>query len=123
MGTSQEPVSGLRHLLLLEELERQGNVSQRQLAERIGFAASLVNRLIAELVERGYVEIVDYGVRPYAYRLSDSGHEYRRELAHARLQSVVGTFRDMQARIRDRLEQIRDSGVTRIVFYGAGDIM
>jgi DNA-binding Lrp family transcriptional regulator len=118
-----DSLAGHRHLALLEELERQGNVSQRFLAERLGIAASLVNRLIAELVARGYVEVVDPAVRPFAYRVSGPGREYQVELTDARFRSVVGTFREMQSRIRHRLGQIMDSGVKRVVFYGAGEVM
>jgi predicted ArsR family transcriptional regulator len=98
LSTHSQTESNHRHLLLLEELDCQTNVSQRRLAEHLGLPASLVNRLIAELTDSGYVDVVDTGVRPFAYRVSPAGREYRRQLSHARFKSVVGTYREVQDR-------------------------
>ena len=113
----------LRRLLILEELDRSSNVSQRKLAERLGMAVSFVNRQIGEFVDNGYVQVVDPSVRPFAYRLTRSGKEYCQRLSHQHYRSVLGSFRDVQDRIRRRLREIQRSGVKRLVFYGSGDVM
>jgi hypothetical protein len=129
-GQSPRPSSGPstvvedgRTLLLLEELGGQENVSQRYLAERLGVAVSLVNRLIAQLIRVGHVEVVDPCVRPFAYRLSQAGQEYRRQLQHARLYSVVSMFREVEERIRSCLYRLKEDGIRRVAFYGVGDLM
>jgi DNA-binding MarR family transcriptional regulator len=111
-----------RTLLLLEELGCQENVPQRQLAERLGVAVSLVNRLIAQLIKAGHIEIVDPSVKPFAYRLSQAGQQYRRQLKHARLYSVVSMFREVEERIRSRLHRLKDEGIRRVAFYGVGEL-
>lgn len=108
---------------MLEELDRRANISQRTLAERLGVAASLVNREIRGLLKDGHVQVVDRAVRPYAYRLTPSGRQYRRELSHRHYRSVVGSFREVQERIRGRLREIRSDGTRRLVFYGTGEVM
>ena len=112
-----------RHLRVLEALEGHANVSQRTLAERLEMAVSRVNRVLSELMDLGHLEVVDEGVRPFAYRLTAAGERYRRRLRHESLQTVVGNFRQAQERIRRRLAPLRDDGVGRVVFYGAGEIM
>jgi hypothetical protein len=84
---------------------------------------SLVNRLSGELVDDGHVEVVNRDVRPFAYRLTDAGREYRRRLSHAHFKSVLDSFRKLQERIRRRLREIKNDGVERLVFYGSGDVM
>ncbi len=111
----------LRHLLVLEELERHDNVSQRALGERLGLAASLVNRLIRELLDQGHVEIVDRAVRPFAYRLTKEGREYRQRLNHQHFRAVMSSFRRLQQRVRRRLRELEGKGVERLVMVGAGD--
>lgn len=98
-------------------------MSQRTLGERLGMAASAVNGLIHQLLDDGHLEVVDRSVRPYAYRLTPDGRQYRRRLSHAHFQSVLGSFRRLQERIRRRLREIQDDGVQRLAFYGSGDVM
>jgi len=114
---------GSRHLAILEALEGKANISQRALGERLGVAAGLVNRLLRELVDGGQLEVVDSGVRPFAYRFTCGGEEYLRRLRHDHYHSVLDQLHSMQRRIARRLRGIRAEGVTRMVFYGAGDIL
>lgn len=111
------------HLEVLQALDGAGHVSQRRVAETLGMAAARVNRIIRALVEGGRVEVVDQAVRPYAYRLTRGGRAYLQELNYGHYESVVGRFREVEERIRTRLMEIRRSGVERVVFYGAGEIM
>jgi len=117
------PAIDQRHLLLLEELGRHQNVSQRDLGEEVGMAASVVNRLIRELVSLGHVRVVNDRVRPFAYQLTGRGREYHHRMRYEHVQSVVGTFREVQERIRRRLREMEARGVRRVVLYGTGEVM
>ena len=111
------------HLSVLEAVDGRGNVSQRSLAEKLGMAASGVNRVIRELLESGHLEVVDESVRPFAYRLTSNGQGYLRRLSHQHYRTLLEDLRRIRARIRRRLREIRDQGLRRLVFYGAGEIM
>jgi DNA-binding MarR family transcriptional regulator len=124
MKRSGPPASAdLRHLPVLESLQGKGNVSQRHLAERIGVAASLVNRLIQELVVLGHLEVVDPEVRPFAYRLTEGGRSYLRTLSLEYYRRVLDDFGQMRRKIEARLREVREQDRTRLVLYGAGDLM
>src|SRR6266568_3626279 len=90
------------------ELQRGSNVSQRVLARRLGVAVGTVNRLLNDLTDAGYVEVFDRGVRPFAYRLTGEGERYQRRL---------------EERIRAVLNELKNRGLNRVVFFGAGDVM
>lgn len=107
----------------MEVLDGAGHVSQRSVAGTVGMAASRVNRIINALVRSGYVAVSDATVRPYAYRLTERGQAYLRELSYEHYASVVGRFRQVEARIRNRLTELRDAGAEKVVFYGAGEVM
>lgn len=111
------------HLHVLRALDGAGHVSQRTVAQAIGLATSRVNRIIRSLVRAGYVEVADEAVRPFAYRITPSGREYLQELSYDHYAAVVGRYRDVQARIRGRLRDLRTRGVRRVIFYGAGEVM
>jgi DNA-binding transcriptional regulator LsrR (DeoR family) len=117
------PVDTAGHLQVLEALDGAGHVSQRAVAETVGMAASRVNRIINALVELGHVAVSNTMVRPYSYLLTSTGRTYHQELSYDHYASVVGRFRQVEARIRTRLAELRDAGVVTVVFYGAGDVM
>lgn len=111
------------HLQVLEALDGAGHVSQRAIAANVGMAASRVNRIIHDLVQAGSVAVSDPTLRPYAYRLTPRGRAYMQELSYDHYASVVGRFRQVEARIRTRLAELRNLGAEKVVFYGAGEVM
>jgi FlaA1/EpsC-like NDP-sugar epimerase len=96
--------------------------SQRTVAQGVGLATSRV-RIIHSLMRAGYVEVADEAVRPFAYRITPSGRAYLQELSYDHYAAVVGRYREVQARIRARLHDVRTRGVRRVVLYGAGEVM
>lgn len=114
---------GPGHFQVLEALHGTGHVSQRRLGEALGMGVSRVNRIIRALVDAGHVEVADGSVRPFAYRLTPVGKVYLQELSYDNYAAVVGRFRKVQERIRTRLVELRRTGVQRVVFYGAGEVM
>jgi DNA-binding MarR family transcriptional regulator len=117
------PADTLDHLQVLEAIDGAGHVSQRALAASVGIAASRVNRIINALVECGNIAVSDETVRPYAYRLTRRGRSYLQELNYDHYAAVVGRFREVEARILARLEELRRDSAERVVFYGAGEVM
>lgn len=110
-------------LLILDEVGRGGHVSQRELAERVGTALGAVNRHLHRMASAGYIEVRDRQVRPFAYRLTESGQHYMRQLRHEHYDQVLGTFKAVEERIQARLRALRQTEARRVVFYGAGELM
>lgn len=119
----QRPDSGPRQLLILDELQKGSNVSQRALAQRLGVAVGVINRHVHDLIEAGYIKVANRAVRPFAYRLTNSGRRYHRRLSHEHYSWVLTNLRAIERRISSRLGELKKRGMTRVVFYGAGDVM
>ena len=114
---------GIRDLLILDELQRSSNISQRALAARLGMAVGAVNRHLQDMIEAGHIAVTNRSVRPFAYRLTRCGKRYLRLLSHEHYSSVLSNLRLVERRISSALrEQVRRD-ITRVVFYGAGDMM
>jgi len=116
------PRTELRRLLMVE-LQRGSNVSQRSLARRLGVAVGTVNRILNELAAAGYVDVFDRGVRPFAYRLTGEGERYQRQLSLEQYSTALHSLRRHEERIRAVLHGVKDRGMRRVVFYGAGEVM
>ena len=82
-----------------------------------------MNRLLNDMVEAGYVQVFNRGVRPFAYRVTNDGERYRRRLSLEQYSSVLGRLRRLEERIRSTLGELNKRGVKRVVFYGAGEVM
>jgi DNA-binding MarR family transcriptional regulator len=118
----ERPSAELRQLLIVE-LQQGSNISQRALARRLGIAVGTVNRILNDMVRAGYVRVPDRGVRPFAYRVTDDGERYKRRLSLEHYSWVLGSLRRLEQRIRSALSELKDRGVKRVVFYGAGEVM
>jgi len=105
------------------ELQRGSNVSQRVLARRLGVAVGTVNRLLNDLTDAGYVEVFDRGVRPFAYLLTGEGERYQRRLSLEQYSTALHSLRGLEERIRAVLNELKNRGLNRVVFFGAGDVM
>ena len=110
-------------LLILDEVHRGSNISQRVLADRLGMAVSAVNRHLHDMIEAGYLKVANRNVRPFAYKLTITGKQYRQLLSHEHYSWVLGNLRAVEQRISSALWELKRRGVTRVVFYGAGEVM
>lgn len=113
----------MRELLILDELDRNTHISQRDLADRVGLSVGLLHRRLREMIDHGYVRVVRRDVRPFAYRLTVVGKRRRRRLRYDHYRSVLGSFFDIESRISGKLQELKKKGATRVVFYGAGEVM
>ncbi len=86
-------------------------------------AVGAVNRHLHDMIEAGYLEVANRNVRPFAYRLTISGKQYRQMLSHEHYSWVLGNLRAVEQRISSALRELKTHGVTRVVFYGAGEVM
>ncbi len=109
--------------MILDEVHRGSNISQRVIADRLGVAVSAVNRHLHDMIEAGYLEVANRNVRPFAYKLTISGKQYRQLLSHEHYSWVLGNLRAVERRISSALRELKRGGVTRVVFYGAGEVM
>ena len=123
MKRAQHQSSAELRELLIVELRRAANISQRALARRLGVALGTVNRLLNDMVEAGYIQVSNRDVRPFAYSVTMDGHRYQRRLGLEHYSSVLHSFRKLQQRFRAKLRELKNRGVERVVLYGAGDIM
>ena len=56
-GHNIQQAEEYRSLLVLDEISKNGNVTQRDLSKNLGIALGLVNSYIKNLVSKGYVTV------------------------------------------------------------------
>ncbi len=113
----------MRELELLQELEKNPVVSQRELSHKFGIALGLTNAYLKEMVRKGWVEIKGLNRHKLGYYLTPKGFEKKAKLTSHFISWKVQHYASLKDLIRERLAKMRASGVERVVLYGLGDEM
>lgn len=119
-----QPVNlqGQRDLLLLSELERDGNVTQRSLASKLGVALGLTNLYIKRLARKGFVKVTTIPPHRIRYLITPQGFAEKSRLTYLYMQYSLSHYRDMRSRLRETLTAASEQGAKRLVIYGTGEL-
>lgn len=115
-------LQGQRDLLLLTEVERNGTVTQRSLATKLGVALGLTNLYLKRLARKGYIEIATIPSHRVRYFLTPQGVAEKSRLTSLYMEYSLSHYRNMRARLRDALSEAAQNGTKRVVIYGTGEL-
>lgn len=115
-------LQGQRDLLLLTEVERDGSVTQRSLATKLGVALGLTNLYLKRLARKGYIKITTIPSHRVRYLLTPQGFAEKSRLTYLYMEYSLSHYRDMRARLRGALSHAAKNGTKRVVIYGTGEL-
>ena len=111
-----------RDLRLLDEVARDGTVSQRSLAKSLGVALGLTNLYVKRLVRKGYIKITTIPHHRIKYLLTPRGMAEESRLTYLYMQYSLSYYRDIRDRLKYRLADLSKAGGKRVVIYGTGEL-
>jgi ribosomal protein S25 len=117
------PSEEMRDLRLLEELEKNPVVSQRELSHRFGIALGVTNACLRRMARKGWIRIRDLNPRRIGYYLTPKGMLEKTRLTIHLVSFRVQHYSELKKVIANRLLEMQRDGVQRIVFYGLSDEM
>ena len=112
----------IRTLRILEEIEGNHAPSQRYLSNQLNISLGLVNSFLKRLAQKGYFKATAIPKNRVKYLLTPKGALEKSRLTYAYVQHSFQYYRDARKKLRETLSQLNQSGVTNIVFYGAGEL-
>ncbi|UVT19413.1 MAG: winged helix-turn-helix transcriptional regulator [Nitrospira sp.] len=115
-------LQGQRDLLLLTEVERDGAVTQRSLATKLGVALGLTNLYLKRLARKGYIKITTIPSHRVRYLVTPQGFAEKSRLTYLYMEYSLSHYRDMRARLREALSHAARNGVKRVIIYGTGEL-
>ena len=113
----------MRDLRLLEELERNPIVSQRELSHKFGIALGVTNACLKRMARKGLIRIRDLNPRKIGYYLTPKGFVEKTRLTIHLISFRVQHYSELKKAIANRLLEMQRDGRQRIVFYGVSDEM
>lgn len=111
-----------REMNLLEQIERDPDVTQASLATQLGVAVGTVNWHLKRLVEKGYVKVKRAQRRKLRYIITPEGIAFRARLTVNYIENSMKLYRRTRQRVRDLLAEIKKHGYKRVHITGEGDI-
>ncbi len=118
-----KPSDEMRDLRLLEELEKNPIVSQRELSHKFGIALGVTNACLKRMARKGLIRIRDLNPRRIGYYLTPKGFVEKTRLTIHLVSFRVQHYSELKKVIANRLLEMQRDGRQRVVFYGVSDEM
>jgi DNA-binding MarR family transcriptional regulator len=117
------PPQEMRELSLLQELEKNPIISQRALSNKFGIALGVTNACLKRMIRRGWIRITSLNHHKIGYFLTPMGFAGKAKLTLHLISWTVQHYSTLKDIIGERLLEMENKGVKRIVFYGVSDEM
>ena len=119
---TQDSKSADRERILLEEIERDPDTTQLDLAGKLGVAVGTVNWHVKRLIGKGYVKVKRAERRKLRYIITPEGIALRARLTVAYIENSMRLYRESREQALDALGDARARGYRTIHIEGDGDI-
>jgi hypothetical protein len=124
--TSRDQLTGR----LLEEIERQEGLTQRQLSSELHIALGLTNLLVKRVIGKGWVKVVNVKRNRLSYLITPAGIAEKTRITRDYFHNTIRLYTETRERVRGRLEELSatwpaaagSAEPKRVVFYGAGEV-
>lgn len=110
-----------RDLRVLEEIEKNPKVSQRELADNLGVALGIANACIHTLVRKGMIKIRGDNNRSVTYHLTKKGLLHKSVLAIEWTKNTVEFYWQARQHIAHMLKLLAQHGPHQLLLLGADE--
>ncbi|MBI4733813.1 MAG: winged helix-turn-helix transcriptional regulator [Rubrobacteridae bacterium] len=111
------------NLRTLEEIEKNPNISQRELSRQLGVALGIANALLKTLTRKGFIKIRGDNNRTLTYHLTRAGVLAKSKLALKWTLNTVDFYRQTRLNIENRLCKIAGNGIKTAAIYGGRELL
>jgi DNA-binding MarR family transcriptional regulator len=116
------PEEKTRELTLLEQIERDPDVTQASLATQLGVAVGTVNWHIKRLIDKGYVKVKRAERKKLRYIITPEGIALRARLTVDYIERSFVLYRKTRQRVKEHLNEVKKAGFSCVRITGEGDL-
>jgi len=109
-------------LALLENIERDPDITQASLALQLGVAVGTVNWHLKRLITKGYVKIKRAERKRLRYIITPDGIALRARLTVDYIEQQLLLYRRLRQRVKEHLDEVQKAGYNCVRLKGDGDI-
>jgi DNA-binding MarR family transcriptional regulator len=107
-----------REMMMLEQIERDPDVSQASLATQLGVAVGTVNWHLKRFIAKGYVKVKRAERRKLRYIITPEGIAFRARLTIDYIEQSMLLYRRTRRHVRDLLVDVRAAGYEQVYIEG-----
>lgn len=111
-----------REMSLLDEIERDPDTTQADLATRLGVAVGTVNWHLKRLIAKGYVKVKKAERRKLRYIITPEGLALRAKLTVAYVENSMTLYRRTREQALEAIRDARGLGFDTILIEGNGEL-
>lgn len=111
----------IAELNILQEIETDGNCTQRELARRSGLALSYLNVYLKGLIRKGYVSVRDMPGRRLWYNLTPVGIAEKAKMTLEYMKWSLAHYGDIRQRVRNVCKELKQENKLNVVICGVSD--
>ncbi len=112
----------VRELEILEKIENNGHLTQRDLSREVGIALGLVNHLLKKMVIKGWVKIKNVNAKRIKYLITPQGAKEKSRLLYKRVESTIHFYLEAKRIIKEKVAHLKNEGVESVSIYGINHI-
>lgn len=107
---------------ILDEVSKNGELTQRSLSRRLGVALGLTNLYVRRLGKKGLIKVVNLKANRLRYELTPSGIAQKTAMAFQYVQDSYVFYREARKSLTKTFNGMKAGGARSVVLYGTGDL-
>ena len=111
-----------RELALLEHIETDPDITQANLADKLGIAVGTVNWHLKRLIAKGYVKAQRAQRKKLLYIITPEGLSLRAKLTVNYVENQMRLYRQTRQKVKELLEKVKEAGYSKVIIAGEGEI-
>ena len=111
-----------KELTLLQEIEKNHSMTQKELGNIIGAAPSMVNVYINELEERNYLKREYISTKTVNYKITQEGVKRKNYLLIVYMRELLDLYHLAKNNVGKFLVNLTNKSYKNILLYGAGEV-
>ena len=100
------------HYRMLKMLSKEPNISQRDMAKRMGISLGKMNYCVTELASKGWIKIIRFKSAknkiPYTYMLTPKGLEEKARMTLSFLKRKLSEYEEIKKQIRELHHEVEE---------------
>lgn len=116
------PTPLYKEYLVLDLIDKDKNITQREISKMVGISLSMVNQYLDEYENKGYIIREYKSTKVVKYLITEKGKERKRVLNIGYLSATQRLYKSAKEETTTFINQIIEKGFKNIIFYGAGEV-
>lgn len=117
-----KPTVLYKEYMILDMIEKNPNITQREMSKTIGIAVSMINDHIDGYENKGLIKRKKHSTKTVEYFVTKKGIERKKVLNIGYLNDSFKMYRFAKMDIENFLNSIISRGFSNILLYGAGEV-